>query len=72
MVCKKRQAIPRQVPFRSVGGMAVPRQVPFRSVGGMDVMKLARLRQGYLQSGLVVAIFVEGNLLSFDPSLSGN
>lgn len=72
MVCKRRQAIPRHVLFRSGRGMAVPRHVPFRSGRGMAEMKLARLRQGYLQSGLVVVIFVEGNLLSFDPSLGGD
>ena len=52
--------------------MAVLRHVPFRSGRGMGEMKLARLRQGYLQSGLVVVIFVEGNLLRFDHSLSGD
>jgi len=43
-----------------------------RSGEGMAEMKLARSRQGYLQSGLVVFSFVAGNLLSFDPSLSGD
>ena len=58
MVCKRRQAIPRQAPMRSGEGMAE--------------MKLARSRQGYLKSGLVVVGFVEGDLLSFDPSLRGD
>ena len=40
MVCKRRQAIPRQAPMRSGEGMAVPRQAPFRSGGGMAVMNL--------------------------------
>ena len=56
--------------MRSGEGMAAPRQIPIRSGEGMAEMKLARSRQGYLQSGLVVFSFVEGNLLSFDPSLS--
>ena len=43
-----------------------------RSGEGMAEMKLARSRQGYLQSGSVIVSFVEGNLLSFDPSLSGD
>ena len=63
--------------MRSGEGMAAPRQIPIRSGEGMAEMKLARSRQGYLQSGfvvvsLVVVSFVEGNLLSFDPSLSGD
>ncbi len=52
--------------------MAVPRQAPFRSGEGMAEMKLARLRKGYLQSGLVVVSFVKGDLLSFDPSLGSD
>ncbi len=52
--------------------MAAPRQTSIRSGGSMAEMKLARSRQGYLQSGLVVFSFVAGNLLSFDPSLSGD
>ena len=48
--------------------MAAPRLVPLRLGGAMVVMKLAYFRQGYLQSGLVVVSFVEGDLLSFDPS----
>lgn len=58
--------------MRSREGMAAPRQVPFRLGGAMVVMKLAYFRQGYLQSGLVVVSFVEGDLLSFDPSLGSD
>ena len=67
MVCKRRQAIPRQAPMRSGEVIAAPRQVPFRLGGAMVVMKLACFRKGINAEGAWWSLdLLKGCLLSLD------